>query len=673
MAEDRIHLDVETFNHFDVRKVGAYRYARDPSLEVLIACYAINEGPVETWLPYKQIDMPRSLERALERGALVVAHNAEFEREVSRNAWDLRLPRNRWRCTAVRAAAAGLPRALGGALAALGGSVQKDTRGGALIRTFCKPRKPTKKNASIRVMPEHEPEKFEQFIEYCRQDVRSERQLDRVLPAVSDEEWRYFHYNMLLNDRGLPLDVPNIERTIKAVREIEKYTLARTRELTDGINPTQVAKLLAWIRENGVDIPNLQLKMITEALESDILRIPANVREVLELRLEASKASTKKLQAMKTVACEDNRAHGVFLFYGAHTGRNAGKLIQPHNFTRGKFEDPLEMIQVLRAFSTGDAELVWMMYDQPMDALAQSMRGFIRAPSGFWFPIADYGAIETRVLAWLANEVKLLAIYHRNLTLPKDKQIDVYKLMATVLYHVKYAAVSKEQRRIGKNLRLGAGFQLGEDGLLKNCEKEGIPMERPFAKEAIRAYREDNKNIVQLWYDSERAALDCIDLGKLVQVNGAPIAYEPWKRWLVCHLPSGRRMHYFDPQITMVRKFRKMKRSLSYFSLRKKGPPEGLSYGDQPDRNNRVHTYGGKLVENYVQATARDIMMFGMLCAERAGYPVLANVHDEIITLRKKGEGDVHELEQVICTLPQWAKGLPLIAEGFGCEYYRKG
>lgn len=662
-----IHLDFETFSTVNLPKVGAYRYAQDPSTEALIACYAIGDAPVRTWLPYLQPTMPLDIYRALEKNAVICAHNAEFERQIWTHVLRLPVPRlHRWRCTAARAAAANLPRSLDGALKALaisdakGQPIAKDSRGKRLVRLFCMPRKPTKKNAAIRLMPEDDKQAFAEFIEYCRQDVVSERTLDRALPDLSREEWEYFQYNMLVNDRGLPLDMRLIEQSTIAVRELERINLARVRKLTLGLAPTQRDKMQLWLKFQGADLKNLQLKTVNEALDGSL---PPKVREVMELRLEASKASTKKIKAMAAVACEDGRAHGTMLYYGAHTGRLSGKLIQPHNFTRGLLT-PEEQLIVLRTFATGDYQFVQMLFDKPMHMLAQSMRGFIRAPEGMRFVIADYGAIETRVLAWLANELKVLEGYRRGL--------DMYKLMAVVLYHVQYEDVSKEQRRIGKNLRLGAGYQLGVGGLLKNCEKEGIPMEKEFAEHAIAAYRKDNRNIVKLWYATEEACIVAVRDGKPQTLNGK-LHFETWREWLTVTLPSGRNLYYFQPRVELAMKWGKLKPALSYFGERKKGPPEGISYADMPDRNNRVKTYGGKMVENIVQAVARDVMMYGMVCAEKKGYPALASIHDEIVTLRKHGEGSVKELEQVICTLPAWGKGLPLVAEGFECVHYRKG
>jgi DNA polymerase len=674
---DSLHLDFETYSASPLKVVGAYRYARDPTTEVLIACYAFSSDTVRTWLPFKQ-PIPPDLLNAARSDTIFKAHNADFEYSIWNYALRRQYPRlptiapSRWRCTAVRAAAAGLPRGLEDALVALQHQQRKDPAGKRLVRLFCVPRKPTKRNASVRIRPEDDPTAFAKFIAYCRQDVRAERGLDQKLPNLREQEWADYAYTIKVNERGVPLDIPSIEQTAKVIAKLEHTNHARVAVLTNGLKPTQRDKMLEWLKGNGGSIKDMKLATIEEALKTEL---PVDVREVLELRLEASKASTKKIKSMGAVACIDHRARGTMMYYGAHTGRFSGKLIQPHNFTRGLLT-PTAQDNVLTVFRSGDHELVRVLYEQPMHMLSQSMRGFICAPDGSRFIIADYSMIETRILAWLAHEVKLLAIMHRNLTLPKEKQIDVYKLMAMLLYHVEYADVTKEQRRIGKNLRLGAGYQLGTDGLLKNCEKEGIEMEREFAQEAIRAYRTDNPNIVQLWYACEDAAIDAVD-GKPRTVN--QVHFEKWRDWLTITLPSGRKLWYFEPALNTIVKFKRPKVAVSYYQKDKKGFTDSSKgnakeshYVNRKDATH-VYTYGGKWVENIVQGIAYDIMINGMRAAEQRGYPSILSVHDEAISIRKHGDGTIKEFEEAICTAPSWAKGLPLVAEGFETVRYRKG
>lgn len=659
-----VHLDVETFSALDVRRVGAYRYAEDPSTEVLIACYAIDGGPVRVWLPGRSNSVPQDLLNALRDGARIHAHNAEFERQIYRHVLRKRFPElpavplRRFRCSAVRAATAGLRRSLDGALSQLGTVVQKDKRGAALIKLFCSYRKPTKKDPRTRIRPEDEPAAFKEFIQYCKTDVEGERTLERVLPEMSASEWKDYHFICQMNDRGLPIDIKSVRGAIKTVAQFERQMVKRTMELTGGIRPTQVQKLIEWLNKQGCDISSLKFKEVMRKIKDERNKV---VREVLNLRVEASRASTKKLHAMEVFTCRTGKAHGTFLPYGAHTGRIAGRGIQPHNYTRGLLK-PAHQISAIRAFATGDSHVAKLLLDKPMSELSQSMRGYIKAPQGKKFYVADYASIEARITAFLAGEQKLLKIYHRNMGLPKEQQIDLYRTMASTLYQVPYDKVESEQRRIGKNLRLGAIYQLGVNGLLVNCEKEEIEISEDLATRAIRTFRQENPKTVRMWYALEETAIDVAMGARSGSVNG--VGFEMYRKrdfeWLVVTLLSGRRLWYFKPSTRTVEKFGRVKTALSYVGEIKKGVLGNVSM------------YGGKWTENIVQGTAYDLMMLGMYAAEDHEYPVIGSVHDEIVTMRDDGTGNVHALEKLICVLPPWARGLPLAAEGFECYNYRK-
>lgn len=672
MPREVLHLDFETYSDLDLRKVGAYRYAEHPSTEVLVACWKLGTGPIVQWEPHLCRAVPSSLSAALsDRSVYVMAHNAEFERCILTEVMGVNLPRERYRCTAARAAAAGLPRSLDGALKTLGSPIRKDTKGASALRKFSRPRKPTKHDDRVRVYPADDPVAWATLLAYNKQDVVAEMEVDRQVPDLSGKEWKFYHYIMKVNDRGLPLDRETLAGAAKVVAALEIEAVQRVVKLTGGIAPTQVEKLRNWLADNGAELPNLQLKTIETALRGEL---PRTAREVLNIRVEASKASTKKIKSMQNVVCDDGRARGCILYYGAGaTGRLSGKLIQPHNFTRGLLGDSAVeqgriQGQVLDLFAAGDVDVVRMIcwhqpadkpsgksaMQGPMSMLAQSMRGFIRAPKGYTFYVADYAAIEARLLAYMANEVKLLIAY-RN-------KIDTYKMMASDLYKIPIEEVNKEQRRIGKNLRLGAGYQLGAPTLVEHCAKEEIIIDLEFARKAIAAFRNTNKNIVRSWGLMEAAAVQAVVSGG--EIQGLPdrdVYFEKWRDWLLMVLPSGRKLHYYAPKVQTVVRFHKPKQQLSYFGERK-----GSIAG-------RVTTYGGKLIENLMQAMARDIMMEGMLSGEEAGYPALASIHDEDLTIRRIGEGSEEELEIAVCRMPRWAKDIPLQAEGFVVERYQKG
>lgn len=654
-----VHMDFETFSHLDVRKVGAYRYAEDPTTRVLICCYAIGNGPVKTWLPWKD-PMPRELwAAAKDDGVLFCAHNAEFERQIWRHVIVRRrevlrgllppaIPLRRWRCTAAQAAAAGLPRGLALAATALGGKQQKDTKGKTLIRFFCMPRKSKKTGISQR-MPEDHPEKFAEFVGYCAQDVRAERSIEKRMPPLSPSELRNYHHNCQINDRGIPVDVPSIQRTLAVVQALTKDMEADAARLTGGIRVTQRDAFLRWLHENGCTLNKLGAKDVTDALKRRDL-IP-KVRRALVLRSELGKAAPKKLVSMLAVVGAEDRVRGTLLYHGAHTGRLSGRLIQPHNFKRG-LQKEQAYHTILRVFRSGDPDLVRMILGKTaLDLLSQVMRGFIRAPEGQILLVADYSAIEARGLAWAAGEAHAIEQF--------AKGVDRYKAMAAVLYDVDFDQVTDEQRRIGKQLVLGAGYQLGAPKFVDYCATNDIIIDLEFAETAVGAYRDDNPMTVKFWSIIQYAAIETVLSGRAHTARA--FSFEVWRRWLIMHLPSGRKLHYFLPEVANVVKWGKVRPQLSYYGKTKKG-----GYG-------RVTTYGGKLTENGIQSIARDILVKGMHDADAAGMPVILNVHDEIISAVPRGSYTHEDLRKAITILPRWAAGLPLGATSFETEFYRKG
>jgi DNA polymerase len=648
------HLDFETFSEIDIRKVGAHRYARHPSTEVLIACYLLpGMDEVEVWLP-RQEAPPARLMSWVRQGGKVGAHNAAFERSVWR--WALRrmhpsvpeIKDNQWVCTAAKAAASGLPRSLEKALKAAGLEVEKDLEGGKLIKVFCGPRKPTKADARTRILPEQDA-RFQRFIEYCQQDVRGEVALDEALPDLIPRQRRMFLLDMAMNDRGLPIDIPLVRKALKVVKSLEEDIGRRVSALTGGLKATQVAKMIEMFAERGLDIANMQKNTIEEALKDS--KLDTGTRALLELRVEAGKASTKKLISMMACADPDDWVvQGGFLYHGAHTGRYAGRLVQPHNFIRGMLKDhQRDMVFALLEYE--DAELFTLLYDKPIDVISQCMRGFIRAPAGYELAVVDYTAIEARILAWVAGEETILAAYRKGL--------DVYKVMAVTLFRLKdVSEVSDEQRRIAKNLVLGCGYQLGGVKFVDYCANAGVIITEEFAKSAVATYRKGVPAIVASWKTVENlVAMAIRHPGTVYQ--GLTCKFYMSSHWLCIELPSGRSIRYPYARAVPVERWGKPAYEIS-FRTEIKG------------QFVREKTYGGKLIENIVQGIAFDVMQEGMLSAETNGYPVIGTVHDEALTLRKVGTSNIKELEALVCNVPAWSKGMPLAAKGFICERYKK-
>lgn len=649
------HLDFETYSDLDIRKVGGHRYARHPSCEVLICAYLL-PGMAEpaVWLP-RQEAPPKRLVDWVRGGGKLGAHNASFERVVWRHALTRMHPGlpqvkdSQWVCTAAKAAASGLPRSLDKALTALGLPVSKDLEGSKLIKVFCSPKRPSKKDPRVRILPEEDP-RFPRFIEYCQHDVRGEVALDDALPDLNARERRMFILDMVMNDRGLPIDLPLVEKALKVVQVLEVSIAARVSVLTGGLKATQVQKMLDFFTERGIDLENMRAETVRQAVKREDLSDEA--KELLELRVEAGKASTKKLISM--MACADPDDHvvqGGFLYHGAHTGRYAGRLVQPHNFIRGTLKDHQRDL-VFDLLQYADPDLFLILYDKPIDVISQCMRGFIMAPEGYELAVVDYTAIEARVLAWIAGEDHMLAAYF--------KGVDVYKLMATKLYKPdSINDVTDEQRRIAKNLVLGCGYQLGGIKFVDYAANAGVIITEEFAKTAVKAYRDGHPAIVKSWGMVERLVAGAIrNPGETYE--GLKCEFYMREHWLCIKLPSGRELRYPYARAIPVERWGKPAFEIS-FRTEIKG------------QFVREKTYGGKLIENIVQAIARDVMMEGMLAAETNGYPVLGTVHDELLALRELGTSNIKELEELVCVRHiKWTAGMPLASKGFVCVRYKK-
>lgn len=652
------HLDFETYSEIDIRKVGGHRYARHPSTEVLICCYwlptmGIEDDPV-VWLPRDEAP-PEDLVDYIAQGGRLGAHNASFER----NIWVHALPRlhpdipaikdSQWVCTAAKAAASGLPRSLDKVLEAVGSDFSKNADGTAFIKRFCKPRKPTKADKRTRILPEHDLRGFKKGIRYCQDDVRGEMIVDDALPDLIPRQRRMFILDLVMNDRGLPIDLPLVRKALTVVRALEQENSTQVAALTGGLKATQVQKMLDMFAARGLVLENMQKNTVTEILKRE--DIDPVTRQLLELRVEAGKASTKKLVSMMACADPDDWVvQGGFLIYGAHTGRYAGRLVQPHNFIRGMLKDHQRTL-VFDLLQREDPELFLLLYDKPIDAISQCMRGFIKAPDGYELAVVDYTAIEARVLAWVAGEEVMLEAYRQGL--------DVYKVMAVKLFNLKdVSQVDDEQRRIAKNLVLGCGYQLGGAHFVDYCANAGLVIEEDFAINAVKTYRKGVPNIVKSWKKVEQLAVAAIQ-NPGQRYDGLQCTFYMREHWLCIQLPSGREIRYPYARATPCIRWDKPSNEISFRT-------------DYHGKFVREKTYGGKLIENIVQGIAFDVMQEGMLSAETSGYPVIGTVHDELLTLRDTGTTDIKHLEKLVCDIPAWGDGIPLASKGFVCERYKK-
>lgn len=680
-----LHLDFETFSEANLRVCGGYAYAQHPTTEVLCCCWAVDEETVCTWVPcitpeqaklfgfpqnkfwFYGALIPRILFAAVASGMSIVAHNASFERAVwqavvVRKHGGPPTKRSQFVCTAARAAAANLPRSLGGVGMALDTKHQKDKEGDRLLKLFAMARKPTKKDDRVRIMPLHLAEEFKALCRYCQDDVRTERDVDKLIPQLHPEEQKLFTFDMLINERGIRLDIPLVRKASIVLAQLEKDIVADVVQRTtcpewpNGLRPTQRDKMMKFFHSIGVALENMQADHVRKYLKVNAATLPELARELLLLRIEAGKSATKKFVSMLAYAGDgDHRARGTLLFHGAATGRWSGKGVQPHNFIRGNLKYP-EQLRVFELLQLADHEVMSMLYEWPITAIGSVMRGFIIPSEGKILRVVDYASIEARVLAWLAGEDWVLKVYISGLNL--------YKVMAGAVFGIQDAEnISKDcnEYKIGKNLVLGCGYGLGGAKFVAYSEKAGVEITEAFAKKAVKDYRTKHRKIVQFWYDVERCAIAAV---RERRTREKPVTLRNLKffcedQWFCIQLPNTRCLRYYRPKVVPVEKFGEPALQLQF-----KTEFRGRLVSES--------TYGGKLVENIVQATARDILANGMFEAENNGYPVHGTVHDEIITETEPNFGSVHELEKIVCKLPWWAGGLPLSAEGFESYRYHK-
>lgn len=613
--------------------------------------YKLDGDPtVRTWIPGQK--PPERLIAAIEKREPMRAHNAQFERLAMKwlskyHGWPA-IRDEQWHCTAAQAAALALPRSLEGVCNAMNLPEHKDTQGKRLINKFCRPQPRT----GARVMPADDPDDFALFIAYNKQDVRAECAVHEYLPRLPQSEEAVWQLDTKINARGLPIDRELILAMKDVSGELQEELLKRVTKLTrsvdapDGLSPGQVQKLRNWCEQKGVNLPNLQANTIAKALEDRYL--PDDVRDVLLSRVEAGRVSIKKLDAALVCAGTDDRVRGTLLYHGATPGRWAGKLLQPQNFPRGTLNPP-SMEVVIDLVLKRDIGGLLLLFNNPMEALSSVMRSIITAINGRVLSIQDYKAIEARVLAWIAGQMDVLALYH--------KGADLYVYMATKIYELPVSQIDSTKRKFGKDTVLGCGYQMGVDKFILTGAKRNLVIPRDLAEACVYGYRDTMKNIVAAWGNVERASIRAVVTGKPQHV--CKCIWYTEGRFLYCQLPSGRKLAYPDPEVHTEKVRGREKQVLTFMVQPKKGMWV------------RQGSYGGLLVENTVQGISRDIMVNGMMNADKAGLEIIGTVHDEVIVEKDADLDD--RLSYHMSRLPPWAAGCPIETEGFVAKRYRKG
>lgn len=656
-----LQIDLETYSSVDLKKCGVHRYVESPDFEILLFAYAYGDDPV-TVLDLTAFEEPPQnvLGDLVDPAVIKTAFNAAFERAAIAKHFGIPCDPRHWRCTAVHALALGLPGYLEGVAEVLKLNVKKDTKGKALIKYFSVPCKPTKTNGGrTRNYPHHDPDKWEEYKAYNRQDVVVEREVRRKLERfpVPDHEWELWALDQRINDRGVRLDPVLFRAAIECADLYSERLVQEAKEITGLDNPNSLAQLKDWLAERGLETPDGLSKeympVLLDAAPDD------ESRRVLELRQEMSKTSVDKYNAMERSVCADDRARGLLQFCGANrTWRWAGRLIQVQNLPQNKIEDLALAREILRS---GDFEWLELMFGAPPFVLSQLIRTAFIPTEGRRFIVSDFAAIEARVIAWLADEHWVLDVFRGH--------GKIYEATAANMFGVPFETIAKGQanydlRAKGKVATLACGYQGGTNALIAmGALKGGIAEEELPA--LVKQWRQANPNIVKLWYAAEEAAITAVSEQTTVKLAHG-VSYRYAGGILFADLPSGRSLAYTNPSVKVetIRPADKepfQKECLSFWGM------------DQVKKKwERQRTYGGRLVENLVQAIARDCLAVSLMRLDAEGYDAVMHVHDEVILDVPIGTGSVEHVTRVMGRPIDWAPGLPLSAAGFECEFYQK-
>lgn len=641
-----LHIDLETFSSADLRRVGEWRYAQDKSTRILMVGWALDDADVQVWECHTG-PMPAELRAALDDGTVTkIAHRASFELALMSTLGMVAFAPEQWRCTAVHALGLGLPGGLGAVAAELHLDEQKADVGKALIRRFSMPPR-------VPGTPQPGPEdgRWPEFVEYCRQDVRTERAIAHHLEALRrlpDSEWALWHLDQRINARGLPVDLA----LVRGAMAVDAVNRARAtdavRDLTGVANPGSRNQLLGWLASQEVTPDDLTAGTVKGLLSDDDL--PAQVREVLEHRQQLAASSTAKYEALQRATGDDGRLRGTLRFNGAHTGRWSGQLFQPQNLPRGNLS--AQDVETARAIvREGDIELLTLLYPNHSQVLGSLVRSTIVAPPGKQLVVADLSSIESVVLAWCAESQYLLDLF-------RDGR-DPYKDFATRLFNIPYDQVTKQQRNLCKPATLGGGFGLGGPGLQAYAAGFGLVLSAEQAAEHVRIFRAAYPDIPTLWRELTQATSRAVAHPGQIYHAGR-CRYHTGRGYLWCELPSGRFLAYREPRVAST--------------MTQWGEREQLSYLVREGKHLRVSTFHGKLTENIVQAIARDILAEGIrrACANYR-LEVVGHVHDEIICLADQDDaGALKCLLDHMTAVPAWCPDLPLKAAGWVGPVYKK-
>lgn len=642
-----LSIDIETYSSENLAKSGVYRYAESSDFEVLLFGYSADGAPVKVVDLTAGETIPDDVRSALTDPTVTKwAFNAQFER-VSLSRY-LGYPTGKylnpssWHCTMVWVATLGLPLSLEGVGAVLGLEKQKLKEGKDLIRYFCTPSK-ARDGSLIRHYPTDAPEKWSLFKAYNLRDVETEMSIQQKLSKfpVTESEWRNYTLDQQINDRGIMLDRTLVTQAIRCDEQFKRTHMEQARTVTGLDNPNSPVQLKAWLAEKGVEADSLSKTAVADMLE----KADGEIELALSLRQELAKSSVKKYTAMQTVVGSDSRARGLIQFYGANrTGRYAGRLIQVQNLPQNHLPDLKEARTLIRS---GNFDAVEMLYDSVPLVLSELIRTTFVPKPGCRFYVADFSAIEARVIAWIAGEHWRQEVFANG--------GDIYCASASQMFHVPVEkhGVNGHLRQKGKIAELALGYG-GSVGALKAMGALNYGLQEDELKPLVDAWRLSNPHITKLWWDVDKVASTCVRERTATEIHGIHFYYQSGMMFVV--LPSGRQLVYVKPKMGLNRFGNE---SVTY---------EGV--GEQK-KWLRLESYGPKFVENIVQATARDILAEAMLRLNAAGYRIVMHIHDEAV-IEAPPETELDNICTVMGETPQWAKGLLLRADGYICDFYQK-
>jgi len=642
-----LSCDLETYSSAELSLCGVYKYVEDPDFAILLFGFSINGSAVQVIDLARGESVPSEIITALTDPDVVKwAFNAQFER-ICLSKW-LGLPPGEylnplsWRCSLVWSACTGLPLSLEGVGAVLKLNKQKLAEGKDLIRYFCKPCNPTAANGGrTRNLPQDAPEKWELFKAYNIRDVETELAIQDKLVKfpVPENIWTEYHQDQEINDLGVALDMQLVQSAIRADNQSRSKLTELMQELTELDNPNSVVQMKQWLSENGVETDSLGKKMVADLLKT----VPDPIGGVLTLRQQLAKSSVRKYQAMENAVCSDDRVRGLFQFYGAsRTGRFSGRLLQPQNLPKNQLTDLCEARELLRS---GNYDALDMLYDSVPEVLSELIRTAFVPKPGCKFIVADFAAIEARVIAWLAGESWRLDVFASG--------GDIYCASASQMFKVPVEKHGENAhlRQKGKIAELALGYG-GSVGALKAMGALEMGLTEDELQPLVSAWRTANPKIVQLWWDVDRAVMKAVKEKSTEAIHGIQFSYQ--SAMLLIALPSGRKLVYVKPRIE---KNQFGSNCVTY---------EGVGGTKKWER---IESYGPKFVENIVQAISRDILCFAMMNLRHL--PIVMHIHDELV-IEAEPSVSLESVCQQMAQTPPWAEGLLLRADGFECDFYQK-